>query len=216
MTNGFAIGPGQPCISCGRDYGEHERGCALEKFPPAGPALPPEVAARVRDVRADCPDYTEHVAAVQALALADAVEAHFAAPRPHLFQAGDFTLRSGKKSRYKVECDALTKADWEGIAAAVMEERVVPEPFGVTEGVPRGGVPLADAMRRYATPGCPTVLFCEDVVTTGGSLLRWLKVLQDDPQCLWMTPQTPFLGVCLLARGPHPSWVHPLLRGPGA
>ncbi len=40
-----------------------------------------KVRACISDVRADCPDYIEHVAATEALALADAVEALLGPPQ---------------------------------------------------------------------------------------------------------------------------------------
>lgn len=125
----------------------------------------------------------------------------------NLFMKGDFTLRSGKKSTYKVECDALTKEDWEGIAAAIMEENVLP-PFSGVSGVPRGGVPFADAMMQYVTPLADTLLIVEDIVTTGGSMERWKEQLVADPavQFKWVT------GVCFIARGVVPFWVTPFLQ----
>lgn len=131
-------------------------------------------------------------------------------PRPALFQTGDFTLRSGKKSRYKVECDALTAEDWAGIAAAIMEEKLLP-PFSGVGGVPRGGLPLADAMRRYVTPDARTCLVCGDIVTTGGSMERYKKQLQYAPA---VTGFDRYVGVCFIARGKCPDWVIPFLRMP--
>jgi orotate phosphoribosyltransferase len=125
----------------------------------------------------------------------------------NLVMAGDFTLRSGKKSGYKVECDALTTADWEGIAAAIVEEGILP-PFSGVSGVPRGGIPLADAMRKYVTPEARTLLICEDIVTTGGSMERWREELRRDPAVKF----DDYVGVCFIARGRCPDWVKPLLR----
>ncbi len=134
--------------------------------------------------------------------------------RAALFQAGSFLLRSGRESTYKVECDALTRRDWEGVAAAIVEEKLLPGPFSFAVGVPRGGIPFAAAMQKYETgrAGDP-VLVCEDVVTTGGSMERFRAVVEDPAQ----TRQsfTGVVGVCFLARGKVPAWVTPFLRGPG-
>jgi orotate phosphoribosyltransferase len=129
-----------------------------------------------------------------------------------LFQAGDFTLRSGRKSGYKIECDALTPADWEGIAAMVAEEGLLP-PFSAVSGVPRGGLPFANALARFATrdPAAP-VLICEDVVTTGASMERWRRALAEDPQLI--PPRGGYIGVCFIARGKCPDWVTPVLQQP--
>jgi orotate phosphoribosyltransferase len=162
------------------------------------------VEAAIADVEADCPGYREHIAAEQALRLAEATRALL--ELPNLFQAGDFTLRSGKKSAYKIECDALTPDDWAGIAAAVMEERLIDVPFSDVVGVPRGGVPFAAAMRRYVTPGVRTLLICEDVVTTGGSIERYK--LEQVKQWEWDAIR----GLCFVARGKCPDWIAPLLQ----
>lgn len=132
----------------------------------------------------------------------------------HLFQAGDFTLRSGAKSSWRIECDGLTPEDWEGLARIASE--VLP-PFRYAEGVPRGGVPFAIALGRYAT-GDEThpVLICEDVCTTGGSMERFRSDYMTDPYGLSAPMElTEFIGVCAFARGPAvPRWVTPLFRMP--
>lgn len=96
-----------------------------------------------------------------------------------LFQLGDFTLNSGIRSPVKIECDALTDDDIE-TCAFLLSRRV--DPFDVVEGVPRGGLRLAEAMEQYAAepvPGregwAPRLLIVDDVLTTGGSLDRWRK-----------------------------------------
>jgi hypothetical protein len=131
--------------------------------------------------------------------------------RPYLFQRGSFVLRSGLVAPWKIECDALTPADW--AALALMASEVLP-PFGVAEGVPRGGLPFADAMREHSRAcsvgfphpphdwcrGAPLpLLICEDVVTTGGSMERH-RAGRDA------------IGVCVFARGPVPPWVTPLFQ----
>jgi orotate phosphoribosyltransferase len=132
-----------------------------------------------------------------------------------LFRLGDFTLRSGVKSRWKIECDALTPADWE--ALALMASEVLP-PFGAVVGVPRGGVPFAEALSRHAlrrggcrefVPGCDTLLVAEDVVTTGLSMERFLRSYEGK------VDYADWIGVCVFARGPCPDWVTPLFAMPG-
>lgn len=120
----------------------------------------------------------------------------------NLFMTGDFTLRSGKKSRWKIECDALTKEDWAGLAAMAAE--IIP-PFGGVLGVPKGGIPFADALRRYATERqSDPLLIAEDVCTTGGSMVRYVKSLN-------ISPDMRYYGVCVFAREEEwPTWVRPL------
>jgi orotate phosphoribosyltransferase len=91
-----------------------------------------------------------------------------------LFQRGDFTLASGQKATWKIECDALTPADWHGLAAMLLD--YLPYQFAAVYGVPRGGVPLAHALRPFCVH--PTVssvvLVVDDVWTTGGSMQRFI------------------------------------------
>lgn len=122
--------------------------------------------------------------------------------RPHLFQAGSFKLASGGASAWKLECEALTRDDWEGVARIAFE--ILP-PFGSVLGVPRGGVPFAAALAKYATGNDnQPLLLAEDVVTSGGSIEKFRKSLPREPLAgVW--------GVCLFARGASvPRWCIPL------
>lgn len=110
-----------------------------------------------------------------------------------LFQLGDFTLASGASSKWKIECDAITPEEWD--ALALMASEILP-PFGSVEGVLRGGIPFANALRKYVTEG--PLLIAEDVVTTGGSMERFREGWGD------------VIGVAVFSRGHHPEWVTPL------
>lgn len=81
--------------------------------------------------------------------------------------AGSFRLASGKLSDFKIECDALTDDDWAAIAQEIAKRA---DPFGEVFGIPRGGLPLAEHMKRYASTG-PRLLV-DDVWTTGGTLMQ--------------------------------------------
>lgn len=122
-----------------------------------------------------------------------------------LFQLCDFILASGARCLWRIECDAITPAGWEALALMAAERL---PPFGSVYGVPRGGLPFAEAMKPHRTPGCRRALVCEDVVTTGGSISRFVQVMKDDPQELfpWC------VGVCVFARGTCPKWVIPLFQ----
>jgi orotate phosphoribosyltransferase len=117
----------------------------------------------------------------------------------NLFQLGDFTLHSGAKSKWKIECDALTSADWEALAQIASE--ILP-PFGYVEGVPCGGIPFAIALRKHITPDSITLLIAEDVTTTGASLNRYR-----DGRAMTV-------GVVAFCRGVCPEWVTPLFVMP--
>jgi orotate phosphoribosyltransferase len=112
-----------------------------------------------------------------------------------LFQLGDFTLRSGTKSRWKIECDAISSPEWETLAIMATELLL---PFGSVDGVPSGGVPFANALRRHITPGAPP-LIAEDVVTTGGSILRFIE-----GNCL---DAEGIQAIAVFGRGNFPSWI---------
>lgn len=120
----------------------------------------------------------------------------------NLFMSGNFKLRSGQISDYKIECDALTPADWLGLA--VIARRLLPS-FCCVEGVPRGGLPFAQALKYFASGnGAHPLLIAEDVCTTGGSMERFRETLTD-------IPEGGIIGVCVFAReATWPSWVRPL------
>lgn len=117
-----------------------------------------------------------------------------------LFQRGNFVLASGARSAWKIECDALTREDW--AALAVMAAELLP-PFREVRGVPRGGLPFAEALAEYVAPDSDHLLIAEDVVTTGGSIERFLKSTE-------VGSFARVLGVCAFARGAAPDWITPV------
>lgn len=112
----------------------------------------------------------------------------------NLFQRGSFVLHAGSRSDWKFECDALTAEDVDTIA--YLFAGLLP-PFGEVEGVPRGGLRLADAVRPYSTDG--PLLVVDDVLTTGASMEEHRAGREA-------------LGAVVLLRGLWcPRWVTPLL-----
>ena len=107
-----------------------------------------------------------------------------------LFRIGDYTLASGRRARFKIECDALMDEDWLALAELIAA-RVA---FSEAVGVPRGGVKLAKALAGFATYGRRLVV--DDVLTTGGSITKLMG--PDD------------LGFVVFARGPLPPRVRAL------
>lgn len=102
---------------------------------------------------------------------------------------------------WKLECDALTRADWDTLALMAVD--VLP-PFGSVFGVPRGGVPFAESLARYTTcdPDHP-ILIAEDICTTGGSMERYRGSLPETDRR--------YIGVCVFARmAAWSDWVVPL------
>lgn len=129
-----------------------------------------------------------------------------------LFQLGDFTLNSGAKSKWKLECDSLTDAD---VAALAEMIRQMAGPFSSVEGVPRGGLRLANALEPFAGLSGPH-LIVDDVLTTGGSLKMALAAWgetkkEDDPT---EVKRYEAVGAVIFARGQCPLWVKPLFQMP--
>lgn len=124
-----------------------------------------------------------------------------------LFQIGDFTLASGQKSSWKIECDALTKDDWAALALMLVER--LPEPFSLVLGVPRGGLPFADALRHY-TANEGYVLVVDDVWTTGRSMQRYIDADVQRVETHRIKRAVAF------ARSPTPPGVVALFRTHGA
>ena len=109
-----------------------------------------------------------------------------------LFVRGKFVSHSGIALDWKIECDSLTDADIECIAWVLFKKV---GQFGSVEGVPRGGIRLADAMRKYVSSG--NLLIVDDVFTTGNSMeehrnMRFAK------------------GAVIFATSPTPYWIIPV------
>ena len=123
--------------------------------------------------------------------------------KTNLFQLGDFTLNSGAKSRWKLECEALTGDDW--LALAEMTLQVV-GPFSHCIGIPRGGLALQACLSPWATEG--PCLLVDDVLTTGGSMQK--------AKAAWEAahPEIPVIGAVIFARGKCPPWITPLFQMP--
>lgn len=119
----------------------------------------------------------------------------------NLFQRGEFVLSSGLNSGLKIDCDALTDEDIETIAWLINGKLWLD--FGSVEGIPRGGIRLAEAMRRYARPyRTDRVLIVDDVWTTGQSMEKKREE--------WSAYRET-TGAVIFARSPVADWVLPLL-----
>lgn len=126
----------------------------------------------------------------------------------NLFQLGDFTLSSGKRSRFKIECDTWTDEDVECLAFLITK---MVSPFSSVEGVPRGGLRLATALEKYLVPvgsGEAIHLIVDDVLTTGKSFVKAI-----------MEHRTKDLGALIIcgvvfSRGSCPAWVKALFQMP--
>ncbi len=120
--------------------------------------------------------------------------------RENAVKRGDFTLTSGKKSQYYADIkDACTKSE---IMREIIKEIKKIQTPEVVGGVELGAVPIVVALaydlkipyliiRKESNHGMkkllvghaedkPVVTLIEDVVTTGGSLLKAVKLLREN------------------------------------
>ena len=119
-----------------------------------------------------------------------------------LFKKGTFTSHSGLELHWKIECSALTDEDIETFAMIIRDNF---SPYSGVYGIPRGGVRLADAVRKFVSDKGP-FLIVDDVLTTGNSMSEAKARFADKVQygCL---------GVVLFARGEYvPGWITPIFR----
>ena len=84
----------------------------------------------------------------------------------NLFNKKDFISHSGNSLDWKVECDALTDADWDTLAylASKLYE------FRIVYGIPSGGLKFSKALAKYKNPNSKNILIVDDVYTTGNSI----------------------------------------------
>lgn len=123
------------------------------------------------------------------------------AERAGLFQLGGFTLHSGAKSNWKIDCDALTDKDWEALAYMIYEKLGEPR-FRKVIGIPTGGLKLANALERYRFPSPKPkypILIVDDVLTTGNSMEEMKAKTKGE-----------VIGAVVFARDECPDWVVPL------
>jgi orotate phosphoribosyltransferase len=118
-----------------------------------------------------------------------------------LFNFGDFLLHSGGRSNFKIDCDALTRADLHALASLVAGSYQ----WSSVHGIPRGGLRFAEALRTFTQPGVSSRLIVDDVFTTGASMESARRNHQRAAETV--------IGIVIFSRGPTPDWVHPLFRG---
>ena len=85
-----------------------------------------------------------------------------------LFSVGDFTSHAGLPLKWKIECDAISPEQWSALATMIMDYQK--EPFSKVVGIPRGGIKLQNALRKYSEwEQKHPWLVVDDVYTTGTS-----------------------------------------------
>lgn len=115
-----------------------------------------------------------------------------------LFKIGDFTLHSGSKSNYKIQCESLIEEDWECLACMIAKRCK----FKDVWGIPEGGLKLRDYLSILCEDddSLPT-LIVDDVLTTGNSMEEARKHVNGDS-----------IGYVVFSRGGCPSWVRALFQ----
>jgi len=92
-----------------------------------------------------------------------------------MFVLGNFTGAAGQSLPWKIECDVLTRDDWDCVAAVCAPS--LPK-FKEVWGVPRGGLLFADALAKYRFTR-PVIgllpLIVDDVWTTGHSMCTFAE-----------------------------------------
>ena len=122
-----------------------------------------------------------------------------------LFAEGEFAARSGILP-WKVECDALTDADWQWAAARINERFWI----RAVHGVPTGGMKLARVLMDYRDQNGEVLLIVDDVLTTGASME---KARRASGRAFLGTPR---VGIVMFARIRPALWIEPIwqLWGP--
>ena len=133
-----------------------------------------------------------------------------------MFQLGDFTLSSGARSKWKIECDAWTDED---VCALAQMIRQLVGPFSSVEGVPRGGLRLAEALKPFSSLGADApILIVDDVLTTGKSLEKakaaYLGSIPEGGMLYERRGSHMLVGAVVFARGQCPSWIKAVFQMP--
>lgn len=127
-----------------------------------------------------------------------------------LFQWGDFTLHSGAKTWWRIDCDSLTDSEIELIAKLMYKKVGAFNLVTSPTSHPGSAVPrLVQAISKYSLPLMSVPIQClivDDVFTTGTSITEVkTKLIQQN--------HNPSIkGAVIFARGQCFSWVSPLFQ----
>lgn len=125
----------------------------------------------------------------------------------NLFEEKTFTMHSGDIGHWKIECDALTKADIETLALMISERFE----FTVVHGIPTGAVRIEKALEKYVTAESDNILIVDDVLTTGASMEEARKAgIFCAPLILGKNYN--IIGVVLFARTRPADWIYPMFQ----
>ena len=98
----------------------------------------------------------------------------FTTTKTDLFREYNYTSHAGLPLTWKLEMEALSTREWSNCARMIMDDQTAP--FSKVVGIPRGGVPLSDALQKYVSgnPEDP-IMVVDDVYTTGTSFKEYCK-----------------------------------------
>lgn len=126
-----------------------------------------------------------------------------------LLQWGDFTLHSGGKSWWRIDCDAFKDSEIHLLAKLIAEKVGEFDFIRYPKSHPGSSVPkLASALERYARHrefGTEIMLVVDDVLTTG-------KSIQPYYESNGAHNGIEVKGAVIFARGECPDWVTPIFR----
>ena len=124
----------------------------------------------------------------------------------NIFQEVDFKSHSGLDLSWKIECDGVSKKEWQCLSEMIMDYQK--RPFQAAIGIPRGGVMIGSYLNQYSTenPDDP-ILIVDDVLTTGGSMEEFKR------ERMFRNP-TKYIGWVVFARGFPPQWCRALFQMP--
>jgi orotate phosphoribosyltransferase len=121
-----------------------------------------------------------------------------------LFQTEEFKLNSGIISDFKIDCDHLSDEDLDTLALKIAASIKFHKVFGV----PSGGIRLEQALKKYEykdKPDYPT-LIVDDVLTSGGSMERFVETLKNSYKI------ENYTGIVIFARKKCPDWIRPIFQ----
>lgn len=127
-----------------------------------------------------------------------------------LFQLQKLILHSGEYSNCKIECDFLTKSDWQMLAYLVSQKFS----FKEVQHVITGGLKLAQELHPYIkSDGIIDILIVDDVLTTGNSMesakMGYYNVYHKTHVGY---PNQKIVGVVAFARKKPAKWIYPIFQ----
>lgn len=128
----------------------------------------------------------------------------------NLLKSGNFTLHSGEKSDWIIDCDALTEDDLAVVARMILRKYSRFSSVGCPpshEG--SAAIRLKDMLAPLASDIRPKyrLLIVDDVFTTGSSM-NDIRAGEK----LFREPKLEIVGAVIFARRPTPDWIYSVFQ----